>query len=59
MPVNKGVEALSHSEILDIADTLNSDEGPATRRAFSVKSFRIKYGSCKSFVFKYGGRFAV
>jgi hypothetical protein len=39
MAVNKGVEALSHSEILDIADTLNSAEGPATRRAFSLSPF--------------------
>jgi hypothetical protein len=26
MPVNKGDEALSHSEILDITDTLISDQ---------------------------------
>lgn len=48
MPVNKGVEALSHSKILDIADTLNSDEGPATRRAFSLSPFESNMAPASS-----------
>ena len=39
MPVNKGDEALSHSEILDTADTLISDQARRLAGLFQLSPF--------------------
>jgi len=46
---------LSHTQILDTFRKLFLRERPASRRAFFVKTFRIKYGAYNPFRIKYGG----